>query len=184
MNTSSSTPTPSGPDGLVHGLIETLRQEEAELARLAAHFEQQLDALRGQRQDDHEQAMHAASEAIGTLSRLRARRERQTRLVGRVLRLDGEDVTLQQLAAAVDSHSATGPWGADLLEARAAVREQTKNTREICEQLDFALQYAVGLGREMLQAMQDLDRPPTSVYTATGHTSRAAVPRSLVNKVG
>ncbi len=184
MNTSSSIPKPSGPDGLVHGLIETLRQEEAELIQLATHFEHQLDALREQRQEDHEQAMHAASETIGTLGQLRARRERQTRLVSRVLRLDGDDVTLQQLAAAIDSHPATGSWGADLLEARAAVRDQAKTTRRMCEQLDFALQYAVGLGREMLQAMQDLNRPPTSVYTATGHTSRAAVPRSLVNKVG
>ncbi len=128
--------------------------------------------------------MHAASETIGTLGGLRARRERQMRLLSRILRLDGDEATLQQLAAAVDSHPDTGPWGADLLEARAAVREQAKTTHRICEQLDFALQYAVGLGREMLQAMQDLDRPPTSVYTAQGQTSRAIVPRSIVNKVG
>ena len=184
MNTSTSIPKPSGPDGLVHGLIETLRQEEAELTRLAAHFEHQLDAIRGQRQQEHEQAMDAASETIGTLGSLRARRERQARLLCRVLRLGSDAATLQQLAAAIDSHPDTEPWGADLLEARAAVREQAKTTRRICEQLDFALQYAVGLGREMLQAMQDLHTPPTSVYTATGHTSRAAAPRSLVNKVG
>ncbi len=57
--------------------------------------------------------------------------------------------------------------------------------RQLCEQLDFALQYAVSLGREMLQAMQDLDRPPPPcVYTAKGYTSRAATPHSFVNKVG
>ena len=184
MNTSSSNPKPSGPDGLVHGLIETLRQEEAELIRLAGHFEQQLDALRAQRPVDHEQAMHAASETIGTLGQLRARRERQTRLIGRVLRLDDDEIVLQQLAAAVDSHPSTGPWGGALLEARAAVRKQAKAARRICEQLDFALQYAVGIGRDMLQAMQDLSGPSPQVYTAQGYTSRAAVPRSLVNKMG
>ena len=184
MTTSTSIPKPSGPDGLMHGLIETLRQEEAELIRLAVHFEQQLDALREQRREDHAQAMHAASETISTLGQLRSRRERQIRLVGRVLRFDGEETTLQQLAAAVDSHPRTGPWGGDLLEARAALQEQAKATRRICEQLDFALHYAVGIGRDMLQAMQDLNGPSPQVYTAQGYTSRAAVPRSLVNKMG
>jgi len=184
MTTPSSIPTQSGPDGLVHGLIGTLREEEAALIQLAGSFERQLDALREQQQEQHELALHDASETLGVLNQLRARRERQMRLLGRVLRTGADDATLQQLAAAVDAHPNTGPWGADLLEARAAVREQATATRRICEHLDFALQYAVGLGREMLQAMQDLDRPPTDVYTARGHTSRAAKPRSLLNKIG
>jgi hypothetical protein len=183
MNTPTSIPTPTGADGLVHGLIRTLRQEEAELVRLAAQFERQLDALRDQRQDEHEQALHEASETLGILGQLRVQRERQMRLLSRVFRVD-EDATIQHLAAAVDRHPGTGPWGADLLEARAAVCEQAAAARRICEQLDFALQYAVSLGREMVQAIQDLDGPSPCVYTATGHTSRAAMPRSLVNKVG
>ena len=132
----------------------------------------------------HNQAS-LASETVGTLDRLRTGRERQMRLLGRVLKIEGEETPLRQLAAAIDNHPEAGPLGADLLEARAAVREQAKKTRQICEHLDFALQYAVGLGRDMLQAMQDLGRPPPPcVYTARGNTSRAPTPRSFVNKIG
>lgn len=183
MNASSS--VPNGPDGLVKALIEALREEEAELGKLEAQFQRQLDALREQQHERQEQAMHEASETVGTLDRLRTRRERQMRLLGRVLKIEGEETSLRQFAAAIDSHPATEPLGADLLEARAAVREQAQKTRQICEHLDFALQYAVSLGRDMLQAMQDLDRPPPPcVYTARGNTSRARTPRSFVNKVG
>ncbi len=183
MNASPS--IANGPDGLVQALIESLRQEQAELGKLEAQFGRQLDALREQQPEQQEHAMHEASETIGTLDRLRTGRERQMRLLGRVLKIEGEETALRQLAAAIDSHPEAGPLGADLLEARAAVREQAQKTRQICEHLDFALQYAVGLGREMLQAMKDLDRPPPPcVYTARGNTSRAPTPRSFVNKVG
>ena len=179
-----SIPKPSGPDGLVQGVIQTLKSEEAELALLGAHFTRQLEALREQNQDQHEQALYAASETLRTLGQLRTQRERQVRLLSRVIRIEGDDLSIQQVAAAVDSHPQTGPWGAALLEARTAVREQAEATRRICEHLDFALHYAVDLGREMMQAMQDLSGPPPCVYTAQGHTSRAAAPRSLVNKIG
>ncbi|MCH8960872.1 MAG: flagellar export chaperone FlgN [Bacteroidetes bacterium] len=183
MNASPS--IPNGPDGLVQALIESLRQEEAELRKLEAQFGRQLEALREQQPEQQEHAMHEASGTVGTLDRLRTRRERQMRLLGRVLKIEGEETPLRQFAAAIDSHPEAGPLGADLLEARAAVREQAKKTRQICEHLDFALQYAVGLGRDMLQAMQDLDRPPPPcVYTARGNTSRAPTPRSFVNKIG
>ena len=183
MNASPS--LPNAPDGLVKALIESLREEAADLRKLEAQFGRQLDALREQQHERQEQAMHEASETVGTLDRLRAKRERQMRLLGRVLKVEGEAPSLQQLAAAIDSHPETGPLGADLLEARAAVREQAQKTRQVCEHLDFALQYAVSLGRDMLQAMQDLDRPPPPcVYTARGNTSRAPTPRSFVNKVG
>ncbi len=183
MNASPS--ISNGPDVLVRTLIETLRQEKAELHKLEAQFGRQLKALREQQPEQQEHAMHEASESVGTLDRLRTKRERQMRLLGRVLKIEGEQMSLRQLATAVDSHSETQPLGVDLLEARAAVFEQAKKTRLLCEQLDFALQYAVSLGREMLQAMQDLDTPPPPcVYTARGHTSRAPRPRSFVNRVG
>lgn len=183
MNPSPS--TSNGPDVLVRTLIETLRQEQAELHKLEAQFGRQLKALQEQQPEQQEHAMHEASKTVGTLDQLRTKRERQMRLLGRVLKIEGEQTPLRQLAAAVDSHSETEPLGGDLLEARAAVVEQAQKTRLLCEQLDFALQYAVSLGREMLQAMQDLDTPPPPcVYTARGHTSRVSRPSSFVNRVG
>jgi len=185
MNTSSAIANPSGSAGLVEALIETLRQEADEMKRLKTHFERQLEAVRTQRLDEHEQALHEAGETVGTLGRLHIQRTRKMRLLGRVLKVEGEDVTLQQLLAALGAHPELGASEAALQEARAAAQAQASQAREACEHLDFALQYAVGLGREMLQAIQALDRPPpASVYTARGDTSRAAAPSSLVNKVG
>lgn len=177
--------TQNGPDGIVRALIETLHQEEVELTQLGLHFERQLDAIREQQHEQQEQSMHEASETIGTLGQLQVKRERQMRLLGRILKVEDEQTSLQELAVALAGHPGLQTSGGELLTARAVVQERAQQTRYICEQLDFALQYAVSLGRDMIQAMQDLDTPPPPcVYTAKGHTSRAASPHSLVNKVG
>ncbi|MFQ5572115.1 MAG: flagellar export chaperone FlgN [Rhodothermales bacterium] len=185
MNASFSSPESNGSAALVQSLIETLQQEQAALNALGMQFGRQLDALREQQQEEHERAMHEANHSVNALGRLRTKRERQMRLLGRVMKMDGEDASLQQLAAAMDAHADTDSLGQRLLEARAAVHDQAQKTRHICEQLDFALQYAVSLGREMLQVIQNLDvPPPPCVYTSTGTTSRSTTGRSLVNRVG
>ena len=177
--------TPNGPVALIQSLIATLREEHDGLLTLREQFGHQLDALRANDSTLQEQAMHAANETVHQLGQLRSTRERQARLLSRVLKLDTEAASLQDLANAVHRHPDMAPYAKALLEARAAVRAEAQQTRQTCEELDFALQYAVRLGREMLHAMQDLDVPPPArVYTAAGHTSKAVSPRSLLNRVG
>lgn len=176
---------PTGPTALVQSLIGTLTQEEGELILLHEQFGQQLDALRHQNPAGQEEAMHASIATINALGKLRATRERQMRLLGRVLRVETEQSSLEDLAKAMSIHGEIAVYQEQVLSARSGVREQAEKTRSMCEQLEFALQYAASLGREMMQVVQALDvPPPAKVYTARGGAQQAVSPRSFVNRVG
>lgn len=176
--------TDPGPARLVLALIDTLSEEDAALERLGAQFAHQLDALRAREAERHDAAFDEAGDALGALGRLRAVRERQMRLLGRVLKLDDGVVSLRRLAGALEQEPATEALGARLLEARDQIHTRARTTRHRCDHLDFALRYVASLGHELMQALQGLDAPaPPALYTASGAT-RAATPRRLVNRVG
>ncbi len=57
----------------------------------------------------------------------------------------------------------------DAAEARAALVDAAADARQACDDLAFALDHAVALGREMLGAWQQFSVPSTAhVYTALG----------------
>ncbi len=184
----TSTPESTHSNGLaaVAGrLLETLRREEETLAHLHATFDAQIEALRRHRHEALASSTGEVNEAVHAMEGLRKARERQARLLGRLLRLDGDDVSLERLATALEGHAEAAEAAPMLREARAKIHERARQTRKRCEEFEFALQYAVKLGREMLQVMQDLDVPPPArIYTASGDATQTAKPRSFVNKVG
>ena len=176
---------PRGPLALAEQLLSTLQQEQVALDHLSAYVEQQLAALRVRQQEAIAEATTQASEAMNELDRLRQLRERQARLLGRVLHVEADPNALTALAEALAQLPEGEATGAQLLDVRSRVRERAATTRQHCSELAFALQYAVQLGHEMIQALQGLDAPPPArVYTARGETTQGSSPRSFLNKVG
>lgn len=175
----------TGPAAMAATLVTTLEAERESLTRLCGCFEAQLEALRTRAQDRMQEVTIEANEEVANLSRLRQTRERQTRLLGRMLQLDADNATLTELADTLVRLADGDDIGHHLLDVRTRVRAKAQETHERCQELEFALQYAVQLGREMMQAMQGLDTaPPTRVYTATGSAARTTSTRSLLNHVG
>jgi len=179
-------PTPdAGLTPVTNNLLETMQQEQAALSRLDDFFEQQLDALRERRNDLLEQTTQEVNEQVHALERLRQARERQARLLGRVLKLDGETAAVKDLAEALRGREGGKALAHQLLEARTAIRERAERTRKRCDDFEFALQYATRIGREMLQVIQELDTPPPArLYTASGDPTHTKTPHSFLNRVG
>lgn len=180
---------PTPPEGLapiVDTLLATLSEERAVLDALRAQFAQQLDALRCGTRAPLEGAMHKANDLLGRLDELRRTRERQTRLLARMLALDpGDAPAVQPVAEALQARGADG--AAQRLRAvRCEVRQGAADVQRQGQALGFALQYAIGLGREMLSLLYQTDATaPQATYTAAGQTTAAAAPaHSLVNRLG
>ncbi|GIV61753.1 MAG: hypothetical protein KatS3mg044_0619 [Rhodothermaceae bacterium] len=185
MITRPDTPAPQGLNTVAANLLATLGQETEALARLHACFDAHMAALQSRDAERLEALTIELNETVHGLETLRQARERQARLLQRLLRMEGDAPNLEALADALANHPGTADTVAALREARRQLREQAHRTSKRCEEYEFALQYAVRLGRETLQVLQDLDVPPPArIYTATGQTSQTQPPRSVVNRVG
>lgn len=181
------TPTPdaAGPATIAANLLSTLQEEATLLDQLRGCFDEQMDALRGQAPDRLETATQDANEIVNRMNQLRQVRLRQMRLMGRVLRLDSAPVTLAALAEALQATPDGRTVSQQLLDTRTTLRSLARTTQQQCEDLEFTLQYALQLGREMLETIKGLDTPPpTKVYTARGDARQTTTPRSLLNRVG
>src|SRR5690606_33911363 len=147
--------------------------------------ELQLEALRNRQQDLMEEATIQANDEVANLARLRQTRERQMRLLGRTLDLGLEEPALTDMLDHMSSDDATLAVAERLRTARATVHARAHETQARCQALEGALQFAVQVGREMMQALQNLDQPaPVAVYTAQGGARQASGPRSLLNQMG
>lgn len=177
---------PKGPASLAAILLETLEEEHASLGRMQAQFERQITAVRDHDQEGVEETAIRTSDEVNILTRLKQTRDRQIRLLGRVLRLEGDVISMKELSDALQSSAATADAGVRLSHLREKVRDQALLTQERCRDLEFALQYAVHLGRELLQAAQGIDEPGGGRhYTSRGSTVESTGgQRSLLNRVG
>lgn len=171
MNASRST----GPAALVLALAETLGQERAALATLAEAFRRQLAALRAGDRTAHAHATADAADAVATLGRVGTARDRQARLLARVLGL--AEAPLAALVEALEAPEAG--W---LSAAHAAVRDEAAEVRSRAAALDFALRHAAHLGQELIRAMQVPAGP--CLYDASGQAAPGPARRALVNRVG
>jgi hypothetical protein len=176
------TTTPSSARPVVDTLLATLEQESAVLGTLGDALGVQLAALRGREHDALQTGAERTSEAVAELDRLRLVRERQTRLLGRVLGLETDDAALLPLADALAPHDAE--QASRLRTLRDDVRARAETADAQSQELAFALNVAVRLGRQMLQAWQHVEAPlPSQHYTAAGRTTPTP-PRPFVNHLG
>jgi hypothetical protein len=166
----------------VDTLLATLEQESTVLDTLADALDVQLTALRERHHDALHEGAERASEAVAEMDRLRLIRERQTRLLARVLGLDGDDHELLPVINALATRDAD--HAEQLRTLRASLRARAQEADAKSEELTFALGVAVRLGRQMLHAWQHVEAPVApQLYTAAGRTT-AAAPRPFVNHLG
>ena len=178
-------PTPSqGPLALVDPLLGTLQEELDALETLGAAFDAQLAAVRERHLEALEAATERAQTATDVLDRLGRTRERQTRLLARVLRVPAGDPSLTPVIEALAAHPGGAAVGSRLAEARARLRSRAEAAEQVRDELAFALEYALGLGRDLVEQLRGLGRPAGNDYTAGGGTARTATQRSLLNHLG
>lgn len=112
------------------------------LAAVADSARSQLLALRDGSPETFEAAAAQTLDAVAELDRRRQARERRT--------------------AAPDA----APVSPD---ARAALAAAAEDARQACDELEFALEHAVALGRDLIGTWQQMSAPATAqVYTARG----------------
>lgn len=175
-----------GPASLAATLLDTLEEECASLARLQDQLNRQMAAIREHDQQAVEETAIRTSDEVNILARLKLTRDRQIRLLGRVLRIEGETISLREVAEALETAEATRRIGMRLADLRDDVSAQAGETRERCRDLEFALEYSVHLGRELLQAIQGVDMAAGGRhYTSHGSAVESAgTQRSFLNRVG
>jgi hypothetical protein len=174
-----------GPVALADSLVATLEQEYDALVDLHNRIDHQLEALRARDGEAMEMAAFEANQTTTLLSRLTQARERQMRLLGKLLHIDTEQVSLQRIADRLGSKAATSPAAERIRETRRQVLSQAAETQHHCEELDFALRYALRLGEEMLVVLRGLEAPPqNNIYTAKGNKAMSSSSISLVDRMG
>lgn len=190
---------------VISALVTTLRDEADALDTLNALFDRQINAIRtgaAETLTDLSAETHAVTDRLHVL---RQKRARQLRLLGRLLDIDEDNVSVRALLTAVEStdtirtsgpskHSRTLVMAMSnrasdevierLSDARSAVARRAQDAHRRGETLRVSLEVAAGLNRELLIAMHDAaDTSDSATYTAAGQ-SEAAPSRSFVNAVG
>ena len=103
-----------------------------------------------------------------------------------LLRLSDEAAPIEAAAEALRAHPGGREAAQRLRTLRDDVRNQAAETQQQCRDLEFSLQYAIDLGRDLIHAVQGLDTAAhsTRTYTPGGATREAPPSRSFLNKLG
>lgn len=182
--TDDVTTTAGGTLELAQALAGTLLEEERALTRLAGLFEEQLEALRMHQSGVLDHATTRTTEEISTLGQIRHTRERQVRLLCRMLRVT-TNPSILALTGALNEMAGAGAVAAELQAIRERVRTRAEAAQARCDEMEFALQYAIQLGREIVQTLQGVGGAGSArVYTAAGGTRIGTPSRSLLNTKG
>ncbi len=176
-------PNLNGLASLAQNVLKALVAELNVLERLQGCFSEYLAALKAQQPEQLSDTTDAVSEATRELERSRQQRERQMRLLGRLLRL-GDEVTLVQIADGLQTMGLANEAAA-LRQQRQAVRTAAQATGRAAEKAEYALQYAARLSRQLVQAATSIGAPPQpAAYTAGGYLARPSTQRSMLDHVG
>lgn len=177
---------PTSPTALASSLLDTLEAEHASLLRMHDHFERQIAAVRERDHDQIEAAALHTSDEVNVLARLRQTRNRQIRLLGRVLRLEKDDVSIREVAEILERSGEDDGIGMRVLGMRENIQEQAIRTQDRCRDLEFALEYSVHLGHELLEAITGIGDPSGGRhYTSDGGAVESSQgKRSILNRVG
>jgi hypothetical protein len=171
------------PSPAVDQLLATLARERDALAALDSALTRQFDALRARETPAFETATDDASEAVAALGRLHLARERQVRLLARLLGVGTEGGEVPALAPLADALAPRDRARADALRAlRNTLRDAAEAVQRRQQELTFALDVAVRLGHELLAAWQQPDAAGR-VYAGDGR-ARPASARPLLDRVG
>lgn len=174
----------AGPIGLAAPVCETLEQERAALGALGDTFAEHRSALAERDRERMDEVTHRTNELVARLDQLRQARQRQLRLLGRVLRVESDRI--EDLVAALRKHPGGGATADRLLALRDGVRRQAGAAQEQCQAAEYALQYAIGLGHDLLHLLRTggSTAPAQALYDQHGARSAAPASQSYVNRLG
>lgn len=181
-----STPNPTAVGNIADKLIETLDEEIEVLVEMEAAFAEQLEAVRSRDRDRLEEAALETNDLSARLQRLQATHTRQLRLLARVSGMDGyEGASLRPVIDLLDGVETTRAVASDLAHKRETIHERTRACRKLGDQVEYALQYAVALGQEIVRTLRGVgERPTPQGYTADGRNTATPGSSGLVDQVG
>lgn len=186
MTNDNEAMNPMSANALAASFLDTLEEEHASLLRMHDHFERQIEAVRDRDHERIEAAALQTSDEVNVLARLKQTRNRQIRLLGRVMRLEEREVSIREVAEALEREGDGDAIGIRILDLREKIRAQALLTQERCRDLEFALEYSVHLGHELLEAITGTDDPSGGRhYTSDGGAVESSPgKRSILNRVG
>lgn len=165
-------------------LTATLHTEVEALSTLEALYDRQLQAVRADNMGPVGEHTTKIQEQTATLQDLSARSERQVHLLGRVLEMDADEPSLEEVLHVL-CDGAAPELGEQLREAQRAVTERAHDVNQRRETLRLALEYAADLNHELLTAMQAADEDPeVQTYTAEGQSEPPLPDRFFVDATG
>ncbi|MEX1054789.1 MAG: hypothetical protein WED81_02100, partial [Rhodothermales bacterium] len=99
--------------------------------------------------------------------------------------IEGDHAKVGELAVRLAQAPDTREIASHITDLVSKIKQQALFTQGRCRDLEFSLQYAVQLSRELLQAIQGINQPSGGRhYTSKGGTVESASTRSLLNRVG
>jgi DNA repair exonuclease SbcCD ATPase subunit len=164
-------------------LIDTLDAEVEALNTLEALYDQQIKAIRANNLDAIDERTMEIQVQTATLQDLGERSERQARLLGRVLGMDTDEPSLEELVRTL--READPALSETVAQAQTTVAERAQGVNQRRETLRLALQYAADLNHELLVTMQEAASDTDGqTYTAEGQSDPGTPDRSFVDTVG
>ncbi len=183
-------PTLSEPSGLspleqARQLAATLDAKKHALTALSSSISAQMEALRTHESHDVRETTMSANEHLHVVTRLHEEQAALMAGLAATLSIDDERPSLSRMARHLEALEGGQETAQSLARDAEAIRQLATDTRSKSEELAYSLQYALHLGKELIQAVQAVNQPDAvSLYTPHGKTSIGASPRPFVNRMG
>jgi FlgN protein len=166
-------------------LAQKLDEHRAALLALEASIEAQMAAMRTRESAEVRETTLSANDRLHVLTRLYEEQEALLADITASLGWEDDRPSIVKLAIHLEQVRGGEKIARTLLETRTAITELAAATREKSEELAYTLQYALHLGKELIQAVQAVHQPvPTSLYTPRGKTTIGGKTRPIVNRMG
>ncbi|MDZ4700595.1 MAG: flagellar export chaperone FlgN [Rhodothermales bacterium] len=166
-------------------LAGKLDEHRAALRALEASIEAQMAAMRTRESAEVRETTLSANDRLHALTRLYEEQEALMAGIAASLGWEDDRPSIVKLAAHLEQVRGGEETARALLETRTAITELAAVTREKSEELAYTLQYALHLGKELIQAVQAVHQPvPISLYTPRGKTTIGGKTRPIVNRMG
>ncbi len=166
-------------------LAEKLGEHREALRALEASIEAQMAAMRTRESAEVRETTLSANDRLHALTGLYEEQEALMAGIAASLGWEDDRPSIVKLAAHLEQVRGGEETARALLEARTAITDLAAVTREKSEELAYTLQYALHLGKELIQAVQAVHQPvPISLYTPRGKTTISGKTRPIVNRMG
>lgn len=166
-------------------LAEKLDEERSALQALEASIESQMVALRARESAEVRESTISANERLHVLTRLHEEQEAMLAGIAAAIGWEGQPATIRAVADHLEREIGDHETAQRLRASRTSLMELAAETKEKSEELAYTLQYALHLGKELIQTVQSVHQPePVSLYTPRGKTTIGGKSRPIVNRMG